>query len=210
MGGAGYRSGPLAQPAADFEDFSQLSRSVYARATLLFETLGNVYGREKLLSALRAYALQNRFRHPGPQALVDAFEVELGPDAAKNLAIAFDSDGWVDFEPLQLVSRVLPDGRWNTAVRVHRSGTLPLPVLAEVRLGDGTRVSHQCAFRDAECEFTFDSRVPADCVIVDPHHAIAIESRYSNNSLWQARPPRPIRLYDELVYLLQLALGGLS
>lgn len=210
MGSARYEPGPLARAATSFGGFSQLTRSVYARMTLLLQTFGNVYGQEKLIAALHAYALQNRFEHPGPEALVAAIRSGVGSEAAKNLGIAFDTDGWVDFEPSKLMSRVVAPGHWNTLVRVHRSGSLRFPVVTETAFGDGARVSHVCEFNDADCEFTLESNAPATSVTVDPHRALAIESRYSNNTLWQTAPPKPLRLFEQLLYALQLVLGGLS
>jgi hypothetical protein len=210
MGASGYKRGPLARPATSFTTFSQLTRSVYARTSLLLQTFGNVYGQAKLLAALRRYALENRFEHPGPQTLIAALQGELGTVAAKNLEVAFESDGWVEFEPTRLISRAIAGGRWSNAVCVRRLGTLELPVRVEVALADGQRFTHECSAAPSECAFEFESRVPATSVTVDPKHAIAIESRWSNNTLWQTTPPKPRLLLEQLFYSLQLLLGVLS
>lgn len=209
MGTRGYRPGPLARPAASFATFSELARSVYGRMTLLLQTLGNVYGQDRLLAALRAYALDNRFAHPGPGALVAAVREELGESAASNLATALDSNGWVDFEPTHLASRALESGHWTSLVRIRRHGTLEFPVNVQVTFSDGQRSNHECMSANSECVFEVESSAIATNVTIDPQQRIAIESHFSNNTLWQTAAPKPRLLFERLVYFLQLFFGGL-
>jgi aminopeptidase N len=208
MGTGGYRPGPLASSAASFGTFSQLTHSVYARMTLLLQTIGNVYGQEKLRAALRYYSLQNRFSHPPPQALVSAFEAKIGHAAAKNLETALYSDGWVDFEPVTVSSRRVASGVWKSSVRVRRSGTLILPVDVAVAFTNGQVLNHECEPDAEECSFEFESPTPVTSVTVDPNRKIAIESRCTNNTIWQTVPPKPPLLLERLIYALQLVLGG--
>jgi hypothetical protein len=208
MGTGGYRPGPLATSATSFGTFSQLTHSVYARMTLLLQTIGNVYGQEKLRAALRHYSLQNRFSHPPPQALVSAFEVEIGRAAGMILETALFSDGWVDFEPVSVSSRIMAPGTWKSSISVRRSGTLKLPVDVAVAFDDGHVLNHTCEFDRSECSFELESQMPVASVTVDPHRKITIESRCANNTVWRTVPPRPPLLLERLIYALQLVLGG--
>lgn len=208
MGTTGYRPGPLASSAASFGTFSQLTHSVYARMTLLLQTIGNVYGQEKLLAALHHYSLQNRFSHPPPQALIRAFEAKIGHAAALNLETALYSDGWVDFEPVSVSSRRLALGSWKSSVSVRSNGTLSLPVDVDVAFDDGHVLNRLCEFNTSECSFELESQTPVTSVTVDPRRKIAIESRCTNNTIWHTVPPKPSLLLERLIYALQLVLGG--
>ena len=217
LGTGGCRPGPLASSATSFGTFSQLTHSVYARMTLLLQTIGNVYGQEKLLAALRLYSLQNRFSHPPPKALVSAFEAEIGHAAAMNLEAAFYSNGWVDFEPVRVSSRRIAPGRWKSSIGVRRSGTLILPVDVAVAFTDGQILNHECEpdaeewskdHDPSECSFELESQTPVTNVTVDPQRKIAIESRCANNTIWQTVPPNPPLLLERLIYALQLVLGS--
>ena len=89
---------PVAQPASAFSSRRTLASLVYARTGTVFRTLANVYGHGALERALRAYSLDNRFKHPGPDALFAAVEEELGAGAAEVAREALFERGWVDFE----------------------------------------------------------------------------------------------------------------
>ncbi len=89
---------PVAQPASAFSSRRTLASLAYARTGTVFRTLANVYGHGALERALRAYSLDNRFKHPGPDALFAAVEEELGAGAAEVAREALFERGWVDFE----------------------------------------------------------------------------------------------------------------
>jgi hypothetical protein len=209
MGTHGYKPGPLANPATSFAAFSQLAHSVYARMTLLLQTLGNVYGHEKLRAALHRYALDNRFAHPGPEALISAFNSEMGHEAATNLERALYSDGWVDYAPSPFETELLDAQHWKSTIRVHRSGTLIFPAEVTATLADGQVQSHQCQFNEPDCTFDVYSRSRVTSVTVDPRRRVAIEARCANNTLWMASAPKPWRLMERLLYAFQLIIGGL-
>ncbi|HTV19734.1 MAG TPA: M1 family metallopeptidase, partial [Polyangiaceae bacterium] len=80
----GEHDAALAQPAADFVDFSELGGLVYSRTALLFRTLGNVYGRDRLARAFARYAERFRFQHPSPDDLLQVLGEELGSEAVEN------------------------------------------------------------------------------------------------------------------------------
>jgi aminopeptidase N len=205
----GYKPGPLAASARTFSSFSQLTSSVYARMTLLLQTLGNVYGQQRLRAALQAYARDNRFEHPGPQALVTAFESEMGAAAAANLERALHADAWVDFEPTHIEATSVDEHQWTYTIHVHRAGTLDVPVDVAVMLNNGQVQVMRCEFRQAECMLQARTASPLSSVTVDPHRSVTIESRCGNNTLWFAQPQRPWRLFERLLYGLQVIAGEL-
>ncbi len=208
MGTTGHQAGPLSRPASAFKTFSELTHTVYARTTLLLQTLANVYGQEKFKLALHRYSSEQRFEHPTPEVLVSAVTSEMGRDAAHNLEIALNSDGWVDFVPTYLSSRATANDRFTSIARVQRKGTLSMPVDVTIALANGHSFDHSCAAAEVECQFEFGSDSPAVSLVVDPRRKIVIESRISNNAIRSVPASKPVNLLARLTYFLQLLMGG--
>ncbi|KYF96812.1 metallopeptidase, partial [Sorangium cellulosum] len=75
---ASGHNGAIAQPASDFIDGGDYAALVYTRPALLLASLGGAYGEDLVRRAVGRYARENRFRHPGPEALLDAVRREVG------------------------------------------------------------------------------------------------------------------------------------
>ncbi len=200
--------GPLARPASSYKDFSTLSATVYAKTATLLETLGNVYGRDKLLQSLRKYATTQRFRHPTPDALVAAIRAELGQDAAGNVETAFFTDGWVDYNVSQL--GVHQDGpqAFTSTVTLERTGTLQFPVEVELRLTSGELLHRTWQANDSVVHWRFSGPFPVRSVVIDPWGKISIERVRENNAKASARPALPATLLERLLYATDVLLSG--
>lgn len=209
MGSDGYLPGPLDRPASEFGSFAKLAHTVYARSTILLETLGNVYGQQRLLAALGHFSRAQRFKHPGPQQLVDAFEAEMGKEAATILQEALATDGWVDYQPLSLTNRVVRENEYEVTAIVQRRGTLRVPAQVWTYTQGGAVVAGSCDAKSDPCILRFITNAPGTAVLVDPERRIAIESRISNNMLRLEPSRRPSALTVRLTFLIQWLMGVL-
>lgn len=204
-----YTKGALARPASDFQSFSTLAATIYARTATLLNTLSNVYGKAKLQRALFRYAAAERYAHPNPDSLLNAVELEMGPAAAKNLKTALYSDGWVDYAVIKLLSRKVSTDHWISAVRLLRQGTLDFPVQVALTLQTGEVVFRYWEAGKGELNLEIPASAPVDHVTVDPENKIEIESDRLNNAAWRTEPAKPLALLDRLIYLAAWLLGTL-
>jgi hypothetical protein len=94
---ASGHNGPISQPAAGFVEGTDYLGLVYGRPAALLATLAGVYGEDLVRRAVGRYARENRFRHPGPEALLDAVRKEVGDGAAEALRAGIFERAWVDY-----------------------------------------------------------------------------------------------------------------
>jgi aminopeptidase N len=84
---------PSSLLSADRYSARTLSGAVYARPAVVLEQLADRRGRAPLTAALSRYARTQRFRHPSPGDLWNAFDVSLGPGwGSKVLRKALEGD----------------------------------------------------------------------------------------------------------------------
>jgi len=120
---------PARGSVESFDDYSYGS-SVYGRSAVVLESIARVYGRDRLYRALGRYARQNAFAHPGPDALLDAFDAEYGHDFGRRVVAKLLLDG----ERVVLQAERRPDGRLRAMVRTD----VGVPVEVELRADRGT------------------------------------------------------------------------
>ncbi|WP_437783943.1 M1 family metallopeptidase [Sorangium sp. So ce1097] len=95
---ASGHNGAVAQPAPAFVDGEDYAGLAYLRPAVLLATLAGVYGEDVVRRAVGRYARENRFRHPGPEALLDAVRREAGDEAAEALRAGLFDRAWVDYK----------------------------------------------------------------------------------------------------------------
>lgn len=222
--------GPIARPAAEFVDFIELGSLVYSRTALLFRTLGNVYGRDRMALAMSRYTERFRFQHPSPDALLDTLEEELGRDAADNARGAlFDGYG-VNYSvrDVRSVRRrepsepgpgatpaaaggapAQPSAGFESRVVIHREGELSFPVRIVLTTSQGELVERRWDGRGRDEVILLAGEHPVSAVRIDPDDAIAIDENLLDNA-WRSEQPRPIALWDRASFAFQLLLGGLA
>lgn len=216
----GPHDAPLAQPASEFVDFTELGGLVYSRTALLLRTLGGVYGSERLERGLGDYARRYRFAHPGPEQLIGCLEAALGAEAAENLRRALFDGAGVNYSIRDLRSVRLPapapaaDGsgggpRYESRVVVHRAGELVFPVEVELTLASGDRVTHRWDGHGRDKVITQIDREPVVSAHVDPHDTIALDDELLDNARSVERPA-PIATWDRALFAFELLLGGLT
>jgi hypothetical protein len=222
---------PVAQPAQSFASFRSLASLVYSRTATALDTLGRVYGEERLRQALRDYAARHRFGHPTPQDLLTAVREGVGVEAARNLAAALFDRAWVDYlvDDIQSVKGLrpagvfdgqtgrvhlkpppgAPDEQWMGRVVVLRRGTLELPVDVDLIYEDGSRQRHQW---DGHGTWTtFDYRGPNRLIgaIIDPDHQVTLDQNLLNNAA-SLSANRTGRFFERAVYFAQLLLSSVG
>lgn len=209
---------PLAQPASEFVDFAELGALVYSRTALLFRTLGNVYGAERLERALREYTRRFRFAHPGPEDLLGVLAAELGADAAQNARAALFDGGGVNYSvrSLRSVRRPAPGAGgslYESRVVVHRSGELHFPVEVLLLRSNGERSRHSFDGQARDAVFEVAGDHPVVSARVDPADAVLIDEDLLDNA-WNMGTPSlgtpNMGTWDRAVFAAQLLLGGLA
>jgi hypothetical protein len=204
---------PLAQPAGEFVDFQELGALVYSRTALLFRTLGNVYGSERLERALREYTRRFRFAHPGPEDLLGVLAAELGPGAAANARAALFEGAGVNYSLRSLQSVARAAGAtgepYQSRVVAHRSGELRFPVDVVLTRSDGEQSRHRFdgEARDAVIEVAGEH--PVVSARVDPEDTVLIDEDLLDNAMGVTERA-PIATWDRAVFAAELLLGGLT
>jgi len=192
---------------------------VYSRTATLLETLARVYGRERLLGALGAYARAQRFGHPRPADLIAAVQQRLGGPAAGNLERGLLHGGWVDFEVLEVQSEPQhpPRGSFGGAAPtagaaagvapsayvghalVRRRGDLDFPVTVALHAADGS--VQQITWDDGAQSraFPYAGSSPLVAAVVDPDTAVLIDNDLSNNARRVGGGGAPLRIASQLL-----------
>ncbi len=171
---------PPGTPAHRFETFSQYGASVYARTSSIVETIARTWGRSRTTRALGRYARQQRFQHPGPDALFDAFDEEFGPWMSQRVLRPALMEGAVSATLVQSVE--------GNRFRVHRAGGLPIPTWIEVRSAAGIeRIRFPGTQRTLEAEVS----APIDALRVDPDRNNLTDGRRVDDIVgaWSANDP---------------------
>jgi hypothetical protein len=227
----GPHDAPIARPASEFVDFTELGSLVYSRTALLFRTIANVYGRDELERALRRYALRYRFEHPGAEDLIATIEEELGAEAAANLRGALFEGRDVNYSVRDLRSVRRPDrsgstpsdaptggagdgpsatsGRYESRVLIHRHGELRFPVQVALVTADGERITERWDGMGRDGVLLHVGSSPVISVRVDPDDAIAIDENLLDNA-WRVEPAPPRDTWERVLYSFELLIGWLG
>ncbi len=126
---------PLA-PVTRFEP-STYFRTIYVYMPMLLETISRTWGRERLLRVLAAYTQAQRFAHPDPDDLRDAFRGEYGDWFVRDvLDPALTRGCRARPEVLELESEC-DAGVCQDVVIAVREGCLALPLAVEIETSRG-------------------------------------------------------------------------
>jgi hypothetical protein len=220
---------PIARPASEFVDFAELGGLVYSRTALLFRTIGNVYGPERLEQALRLYTARYRFEHPGPEELLSTLEEVLGADAAANVRGALFEGQGVNYSVRELRSvrrpppadaastasggagdgLTAPMGAIESRVVLHREGDLRFPVHALLVTSAGERITHVWDGVGRDEIITHVGNTPVVSARVDPEATLLLDENLLDNARRSA-PPAPLGTWERCLYAFQLLSGWLA
>ena len=230
---------PVAQPASAFAQRRDVGALVYARTGTTLRTLANVYGYGALDRALGAYSLDNRFKHPDPDALFAALEGELGAPAAEVARSALFDRGWVDFEVESMSATKRPErvvasenededededaadaadnAKDDAEARppyigraiIRRKGPLAIPVDVEFVAEDGTRKRVPWDAQTPWVALDYEGDSPLVSVLVDPDRKVTLDQNLLNNAKSVSRRASS-RVAERLTYWTELWLTGLG
>lgn len=200
---ASGHNGAVAQPAPAFVDGEDYAGLAYLRPAVLLATLAGVYGEDVVRRAVGRYARENRFRHPGPEALLDAVRREAGDEAAEALRAGIFDRAWVDYTvatfrswPADAGAAGAPadaavdaphaSGREAQAYRGHavvrRRGSLVLPVDVELHGADGRVQRTRWPARESVASIPYAGASPLVAVVIDPDHRVLLDEDLANNA----------------------------
>ncbi|WP_437666689.1 M1 family metallopeptidase [Sorangium sp. So ce1182] len=191
---ASGHNGAIAQPASDFIDGRDYAALVYTRPAVLLASLGGAYGEDLVRRAVGRYARENRFRHPGPEALLDAMRREVGDEAAEALRAGLFERAWVDYTvdtfqswPADGAAAAPGEGgREAAAYRGHavvrRRGSLVLPVDVALHGEDGSVQRARWQARESVARIPYAGASPLAAVAIDPDHRVLLDEDLANNA----------------------------
>jgi len=181
------RDGIVGKAAPEFASGAEYGGLVYSRVATLLATLGGVYGEDRIHEAIGRYARAHRFRHPGPEDLVQAVREAAGEAAAEALHVGIFEGGWVDYAVTEVMPDVAPAAleggpAYGGYALVRRRGTLALPVDVELRGADGSVQRTRWEAAEAAIRVPYAGASPLVAAAVDPDHRALIDEDLSNNA----------------------------
>jgi hypothetical protein len=215
----------VAQPARNFANFTSVGELAYARTATALVTLGNVYGQDRLARAVGRYAREQRWRHPGPEALLESVEREVGKEAAEALRAVLFERARVDYRTRWLTSFAdpslrpggtppAPPGPTSAEVQTYvgrvlvvREGTLRLPVEVDLVDSVGRRQRRHWDGQGDWTWVTYQGPKPLVFAVVDPERRIALDDSFANNAVSSDLDP-PLRTLGLATFLAELLAGG--
>jgi len=201
---SGLSVGPeelVAQPARDFSSFRSLAGQVYGKTALALETLRRVYGPVAFDAALRAYAIEKRFRHPKPREFYESIERGLGTQARRALETLLARRGRLDVRVGEITTR----HDWS-CVTILTGGNVVLPLEVEIEFTDGRKQLHFFADPRPLEKLEFAHDLPIAVVRADPEQKLFIDENLLNNRGFPNGKPAPTATAARLSWLGQWAL----
>jgi aminopeptidase N len=171
---------PINSSAPELKSFQAIGSLVYARSTLVLETLARVYGKDKLHAALSHYAERYRFKNPKPRDFYRVIGEFLGKKAQRQAQLMFDAQGWTDFS-LSAVETREKVASFVSTVTVERAGNLDLPAVVRVRFRDGTQRDFPFSTGQNTETFVVDHQSPIRWAEVDPEQGVLLDENLENN-----------------------------
>jgi hypothetical protein len=159
---------PMETKAWLFADSSSYGAVSYGKTTTLMHTLERWMGRDRVLGALRQYAVKFAFKHPHEQDFEAAMSAGVGEDLSFIFSPTIDGTGTLDYEVSSVESEehTAPAGlfddqsghrnqvsrsdaekagrdangnaTWDSQVLLHRVGDIQFPVEVVVHFDDGS------------------------------------------------------------------------
>lgn len=183
----------ITSSAPQFDSFRSIGSLVYARPTLALETLGRVYGKEKLHAALSLYSERFRFRHPKPRDLLQVLGEVMGKEARIQAQLMFEERGWIDYSLSSLKTR--PHGKgFVSSISVERAGDLDLPVTVRVHFSGDSSQDHALPAGRRTHSFIIEHKSPIHFAEVDPEQSILLDENLENN---RGTPPEVVPDRDQ-------------
>jgi hypothetical protein len=189
---------PIATEPWRFVDFGAYASATYTKTSLALRTLENLVGRDAFAAAMGAYAREWQFRHPTGNDLFVVLARELGRDLSWFVQPAFYGTGVVELavessscKPKHdprgvfgegdarktVTEKTAPDtAAWQCEVVIVNTGTVPAPVVIELRFADGGRQRELWDHRGAPFwhRIEFERSSPLTEVEIDPDSKVLL------------------------------------
>jgi len=202
------------QPAEDFPSFSALAREIYGRTPLILETLARTHGRERVDSAIAAYARRGRGAHPTPADFYATLAEYLGDDELPTLRELFDEPGHFNLRLDSLSTRARAGGGFESSLVVLREGGPALPYQVAIELEGGQRIELDADGKSARDTLVFAHAQPVARVVLDPAERLLLDEDPADDRLDPKTRALPDTLPEALLSVVtrgaELASFGLS
>lgn len=195
---------PVAQPASAFASGRAYGGLVYGRTATLLDTLGRVYGEEKLTTAMRTYTKRFAYRNPEPEDFLGVLGEAFGDEARGLARAALFDQATIDYAVVQVASarRAKPAGIFDRNGKretdtgtseddyegyalVEARGILGFPVDVVFTLDDGrevrSRIGGQLSTRGRMIRVPYTGARPLRGVAIDPGHTLLLDDDFTNN-----------------------------
>ena len=205
------RNAPVAQGAADFVSGRDYGALVYNRTATIFATLANVYGEAPLRRALGRYTRRHRFRHPGPDDLLQAVREVVGDDAATQLRAALFDRATVDYsvDAFDSTADEAPGKGFHGQVLVRRRGALRFPVDVDLLGEDGTTQRVRWDAVESARWLPYQGASALAGAVIDPDHRVLLDDDLGNNAQSSHASRLSGALLDRLTFAAEAVLTGL-
>lgn len=155
---------------------SEYAASVYERAALALESIRRAHGQKRFQHALTIYATGQRFRHPGPHELEQAFDAAYGAGFSAHTLAPLLFDGDTSAVHLGHAHSSRTDDGYVTEVRARRSGKVSLPTWVALYSPYGKELRRvRFPARSAALDVTLETEERVARVVLDPDRALLLD-----------------------------------
>jgi hypothetical protein len=155
---------------------NEYAASVYERAALALESIRRAHGQKRFLHALTIYATGQRFRHPGPHELEQAFDAAYGAGFSAHTLTPLLFDGDTSAVHLGHARSIRTDDGYVTEVRARRTGKVALPTWLALYSPYGTELRRvRFPARSAALDVTIETEERVARVVLDPDRALLLD-----------------------------------
>lgn len=175
--------------------------ATYIKPALAVETLGGLYGEDRLLRAVRAYVLEHRYGHPTGDDFQALLEISLGEDLGWFFDSVIRGDQRPDWTVLSVRNHWIRPARglawrdrrwqdvddeseagpWRVEIELGRRTELAGPVTVELTWETGRTERRLWDGRDRWIRWTEESPEVLIQVVIDPDGAWVLETRRADN-----------------------------
>ena len=205
------RNAPVAQAASAFVSGRDLSGLVYNRTATIFSTLAGVYGKDPVRRALGRYTRRHRYRHPGPEDLLQAVREVVGDDAAVQLRAALFDTATVDYavDGFESTADEAPGTGFHGHALLHRRGALRFPVDVDLLGADGSVQRVRWDAVESAFQLPYHGASQLAGAVIDPEHRVLLDDDLSNNARTTSPSRLSAALLDRFTFAAEAALAGL-
>lgn len=181
------QSDPVVKNSWEFRDYLSYRSKVYAKGSLVLESLRTHLGPERMDQLTREYFRRYKFRHPKTADFLQLVNEFTGEDLTFWFEQLLFGTGICDYEVTSIESVPIEGEeemtRYKTTVELRRLGQVMVPVEVAIELESGERINQIWDGKERwhRIEVQTDSEIK--WAIIDPQDKMALEVNRNNNSL---------------------------